>query len=65
MAKAKFGAGQRVTVARSTAFAAPSGVFRIVSVLPLERGPRQYRVKSDGEAFDRIIEEARLSPAEE
>ena len=56
----KFGAGQRVSILRSGAFSAPSGLYRIVAVLPLERGPRQYRVRSDGETFDRIIDEVRL-----
>jgi hypothetical protein len=60
MAQAKFGAGQRVSIVRSGSFSAPSGVYRIVSVLPLERGPQQYRVRSDSETFDRIMDEVRL-----
>lgn len=60
MAQAKFGAGQRVSVVRSGSFAAPSGSYRIVSVLPSEGGPQQYRVRNEGEAFDRVLDEARL-----
>lgn len=60
MARTKFGEGQRVSILRSGAFAAPSGPCRIVSALPLERGPQQYRVRSEIEGFDRIIDEARL-----
>jgi hypothetical protein len=60
MAQAKFGAGQRVAVVRSGSFSAPSGSYKIVSVLPLERGPQQYRVRNEGESFDRILDEARL-----
>lgn len=60
MARTKFGAGQRVSVIRSGAFSAPSGSYKIVSALPLERGPQQYRVRNEGETFDRILDEARL-----
>ncbi|MGE0740592.1 MAG: hypothetical protein AB7O98_04555 [Hyphomonadaceae bacterium] len=63
MAQAKFGAGQRVSVARVGAASAPFGACRIVSVLPRERGQQQYRVRSDGEAFDRILDESRLEAA--
>jgi hypothetical protein len=60
MAHPKFGAGQRVAIVRSGAFSAPSGSYRIVSALPLDRGPQQYRVRNDSEPYDRILDEARL-----
>ncbi len=60
MAQTKFSAGQRVSVLRGGGFGGPAGFFRIVSSLPLESGPQQYRVRSDGETFDRIVDEARL-----
>lgn len=60
MAEAKFGAGQRVSIMRSGAFSAPSGTYRIVRALPLERGPRQYQVRGETENFDRILDESRL-----
>ncbi|MCL4714326.1 MAG: hypothetical protein KJZ75_05425 [Hyphomonadaceae bacterium] len=60
MARTKFSAGQRVSVVRSGAFSAPSGGYRVVSALPRERGPQQYRVRNDGETFDRVLDEARL-----
>lgn len=63
MTQPKFGEGQRVSVARSGAFAAAAGTYRVVSVLPLERGPQQYRVRNDGENFDRVLDEARLEAA--
>lgn len=59
MAPTKFGAGQRVAVMRSNV----AGVYRIVSVLPRDSGPQQYRVRNDGETFDRIIDEGRLEAA--
>ena len=61
MARTKFGAGQRVVLTRGGMLSAPTGVYRVVSVLPLERGPQQYRVRCDGEAFDRIVDEVRLA----
>lgn len=64
MAQTKFSAGQRVSVLRGAGFGAPPGVFRIVSALPREDArPQQYRVRSDGENFDRIVEETRLESA--
>jgi hypothetical protein len=60
MSRTKFGAGQRVSILRSGAFSAPSGSYRIVSALPLERGPQQYRVKNETENFDRVLDESRL-----
>jgi hypothetical protein len=63
MAQTKFSAGQRVSVMRGTGFGAPPGMFRVVSALPLESGPQQYRVRADGENFDRIVEETRLEAA--
>jgi len=63
MSQTKFGAGQRVSILRSGSFSAPSGTYRIVRPLPLERGPQQYRVKNDLETFDRILDESRLEAA--
>jgi hypothetical protein len=63
MAQTKFSAGQRVSVLRGAGFGAPPGMFRIVSALPADAGPQQYRVRSDGEGFDRIVEETRLEAA--
>ncbi len=61
MSQAKFGEGERVSVTRSGAFSAAAGTYRIVSVLPAaERGPQQYRVRNEGENFDRVLDEARL-----
>lgn len=64
MAQTKFSAGQRVSVTRGGGFGAPAGFFRIVSALPREAGPQQYRVRSDGETFERIVDEARLEAAQ-
>jgi len=61
MAQTKFGVGQRVSIPRSAPYsAAPSGSYRIVSALPRDQGPQQYRVRNESEAFDRILDEARF-----
>ncbi len=60
MAHTKFAAGQRVALVGERTFGAPRGVYRVVTALPLEAGPQQYRVRSDTEMHDRIIDEIRL-----
>ncbi len=62
MANAKFAAGQHVSLvgARSFSARAAHGVYRIVSALPKEGGAQTYRVRSDGETHDRVVEEGRL-----
>jgi hypothetical protein len=62
MANSKFAAGQHVALVgvRSFSASAPKGVYRVVGVLPNDAGPRQYRVRSDGEMHDRVVEESRL-----
>lgn len=59
MSQTRFRAGDRVQVTRA-AFGGPSGSCSVVSALPRDAGPQQYRVRSDGETFERIIDEARL-----
>ncbi len=60
MAQTKFSAGERVAITRAVGFSAPASACRIVAALPRESGPQQYRVRSESEGFDRIIDEARL-----
>lgn len=60
MAQTKFSAGERVSVTRGGGFAAPAGAYTIVTALPREAVSQQYRVRSDGETFDRIVDEARI-----
>ncbi|MFZ2029050.1 MAG: hypothetical protein WAU68_01970 [Vitreimonas sp.] len=59
MTQTRFRAGDRVQVTRAS-FGSPSGFCSILSALPRESGPQQYRVRSDNEGFDRIVDEARL-----
>jgi hypothetical protein len=60
MTRTRFAAGQRVSLVGPGSFGAPSRVYRIVTALPKESGPQQYRVRSDGEMHDRVVDEVRL-----
>lgn len=60
MAQTKFSAGERVAITRGAGFSIRDAACRIVAALPRESGPQQYRIRSEGETFDRIIDEARL-----
>jgi hypothetical protein len=60
MSQTKFSAGERVSIARGASVGAPAGQFRVVSALPLGVGPQQYRVRSETEQFDRIVDEPRM-----
>jgi hypothetical protein len=60
MAPTKFSAGQRVSATRSSVAGAPAGFFHIISALPRDAGPQQYRVRGESEAFERIVAENRL-----
>jgi len=59
MAGTKFDTGQRVLITRSAAFQAP-GVYRVVNVMPIDRGLQQYRIRGEAETFDRVMDESRL-----
>lgn len=59
MAQTKFSEGARLRITRG-APGAPSGNVSVVRALPREAGPQQYRVRADGETFERVVEEARL-----
>jgi hypothetical protein len=59
MAIALLAAGQRVSVSGFGASAMP-GVFRIVRALPADGRPQQYRIKSDTESFERVVDASRL-----
>lgn len=63
MAQPKFNAGERALVSRGGNFGGPTGAVSVVRALPREAGPQQYRVRADGETFERVIEEARLEAA--
>ena len=57
-----FSAGQRVNVLRTRQPHAPGGIYKIIRALPSDGGPIRYRMKSDGETFERIMDESSLEP---
>ena len=59
MAVELLAAGQRVSVASFGGVATP-GTYRIVRALPAEGRPLQYRIKSDAETFERVVDASRL-----
>jgi hypothetical protein len=58
---ALFIAGQLVSVSAMGRLTAPAGIYNIVRALPASPGSAQYRIKSDAEPFERIINEDRIS----
>ncbi|SFV30145.1 hypothetical protein SAMN05216456_0925 [Devosia crocina] len=42
----------------------PSGPCEVISRLPHENGPVLYRVRSQGESIERVVEEGDLSPSD-
>jgi hypothetical protein len=59
----KFKVGQTVGLVPSLRSRA-KGAYQIVSLRPSEDGTKQYRVKSEDEAYERVVEESDLvSPA--
>jgi hypothetical protein len=60
----KFSVGQSVYFTASPmGRAGASGVFKIVKLLPSEGDDYQYRIKSPGEAFERVAKESQLDRA--
>jgi len=57
----KFKAGQQVIVAPHRPSGVTGGTFKIVRVLPEERGVWQYRVKSVADGHERVVLESDLT----
>ena len=60
--KHRYKVGQLVdfTPGRSSMHAS-SGQYKIVQLLPIEKGAAQYRIKSTAETFERVATENQLS----
>ena len=56
----KFKVGQSVEFASSTLHPKPLGAFKIVRIMPSERGVLQYRVKSILDGHERMVLESEL-----
>jgi hypothetical protein len=61
MEKPKFSAGQNVTMMPSRVHRAPTDQFKIVRMLPTERGNLQYRIKSQRDGHERVVTESDLA----
>jgi len=59
----RFAVGQDVSVAYSKHYRRAEGAFRVIAAMPNDRGGAQYRVKSDLEKFERIVDETHLAAA--
>jgi hypothetical protein len=59
----RFATGQRVRLRPShRALPASSGSFKIMATLPIEgTGEIRYRIKSEAENFERVVDESTLS----
>ena len=57
----KFKAGQSVTLIASRLRAMPKGRFRVVRLLPAERGINQYRIQSTIDGHERVVMEGEIS----
>lgn len=58
----KYSVGQNVryTVGPFGRLGAGGSSFKVVKLLPLEGDEHQYRIKSTGEAFERVAKESQL-----
>jgi hypothetical protein len=57
----KFRVGQSVEVIASAFRSKALGPFKIVRLMPSERGIRQYRIKSVMDGHERVVVEAELA----
>lgn len=57
----KFKIGQSVEFVASTLRLKPLGVFKVVRVMPSERGILQYRIKSVMDGHERMVMESDLA----
>jgi hypothetical protein len=61
----RFRVGQTVYfTARRVGRTAASGTYQIVRLLPSDGDDYQYRIKSTGEAFERVAKESQLDRAQ-
>ncbi len=56
----KFKVGQSVEFAGSTLQPRPLGAFKVVRIMPSERGVLQYRIKSILDGHERMVLESEL-----
>jgi hypothetical protein len=57
----KYKLGQSVEIVASDLRLTPLGVFKVVRVMPRERGIQQYRIKSVMDGHERMVMESDLA----
>jgi hypothetical protein len=57
----KFRLGQSVEFVSGAVHPKPLGAFKVVRVMPAERGMRQYRIKSVMDGHERMVIESELA----
>jgi hypothetical protein len=60
----KFKVGQRVRLSAAAIDRGVAGIYKVVALLPEERGDRQYRVQSTAGTQQRVVWESQLSGLE-
>lgn len=63
MSALRFSVGQNVSVAYSKRYPRPQGAYQVVGYMKRSDGAMQYRVKSELEKFERIIDEMYIDAA--
>jgi hypothetical protein len=59
----KFLSGQNVRLCRSLFHGWADGEYKIIRSLPENRGEQQYRVKSEQESHERVVNESDMETA--
>lgn len=59
----RYRVGQRLALSRgSISFSRQTAACRVIALMPHETGPLYYRILSDAENFERVVDEMDLSP---
>jgi hypothetical protein len=61
MSNHKFKVGQSVRLAPSAFNRGIAGIYRVVALLPEERGDHQYRIQTSAGSQQRVVWESQLS----
>jgi hypothetical protein len=61
MSESKFKPGQTVRIILGPRVSAAPGSFKIVRILPTERGIIQYRIKSETDGHERVVTEGEVA----
>lgn len=57
----RFKVGQRVRLSAAASTRGMAGIYKVLALMPEERGDKQYRVQSSEGAQQRVVWESQLS----